>query len=245
MLTGQHKLRASQRGLSLVEMMVGITVGLLVVAAATLMVTTQLGDNRRLLLETQMQQDLRATADIITRDLRRGGATRRPEVRVWREGEPEILQGNFLFISPTSGSTSSVAFNYQRGEAIGPYGFDLLNGVVRTRLAGGGWQELTDRNVMTVDEFTVTVIPSTTIRLPCPNACSLPPPVGLPADYCWPELIVRNVTVRISGFAVSDPSVRRTIESETRLRNDFVRFNQPNSDPLLAGNPDANMACPQ
>ncbi|MBL0296208.1 MAG: hypothetical protein IPQ21_03185 [Betaproteobacteria bacterium] len=53
--------------------MVGITVGLFIVAAAAMLVTTQLGDNRRLLLETQVQQDLRATADIITRELRRAG----------------------------------------------------------------------------------------------------------------------------------------------------------------------------
>ena len=55
--------RAAQRGLSIVEMMVGIAVGLIVVAAATLMVAGQLADNRRLLLETQVQQDLRASAD--------------------------------------------------------------------------------------------------------------------------------------------------------------------------------------
>lgn len=58
---------ARQRGLSLVELMVGITVGLFVVAAAATLVANQLSDNRRLLLETQVQQDLRATMDIITR----------------------------------------------------------------------------------------------------------------------------------------------------------------------------------
>ena len=38
------------------------------------MVATQLSDNRRLLIETQVQQDLRASMDIITRQLRRDGA---------------------------------------------------------------------------------------------------------------------------------------------------------------------------
>ena len=51
--------------------MVGVAVGLFVVAAASMLVATQLSDNRRLTLETQVQQDLRAAADIITRELRR------------------------------------------------------------------------------------------------------------------------------------------------------------------------------
>ena len=62
------------RGLSLIELMVGIAVGLFIVAAATVLVSGQLGENRRLMLDTQLQQDLRATADIITRELRRANA---------------------------------------------------------------------------------------------------------------------------------------------------------------------------
>ena len=54
-------------------MMVGIAIGLFIVAGAVALVATQLGENRRMLLETQVQQDLRAAADIITRELRRGG----------------------------------------------------------------------------------------------------------------------------------------------------------------------------
>ena len=61
----------NQFGYSLVELMVGITIGLFIVAATSLMISTQLSGNRRMLLETQLNQDLRATADIITRELRR------------------------------------------------------------------------------------------------------------------------------------------------------------------------------
>jgi type IV pilus assembly protein PilW len=244
MLTMRALRRGAQRGLSLVELMVGITVGLLVVAAATLMVTTQLGDNRRLLLETQVQQDLRATADIIARDLRRASALRRPESMVWTEGGIPVVQNPMPPITPASGAAAAVSYNYQRGPTTGPYGFELLNGVVRTQLATGRWQELTDRNVLTVDDFTVTADPSPAIRLPCPNACALPPPAGQPVEYCWPTMTVRDLTVRISGVAVSDPSVRRTITSQVRVRNDAVRYNQPNPDPALAGDPLLNVACP-
>ena len=55
------------RGLSIVELLVGIAVGLFVLAGATLLVSSQLSDNRQLMLETQVQQDLRASADLIAR----------------------------------------------------------------------------------------------------------------------------------------------------------------------------------
>ena len=57
-------IRSNQRGLTLVELMVGLAVGLFVLAGATLVVSSQLNDNRTLLLETQIQQDLRAKARI-------------------------------------------------------------------------------------------------------------------------------------------------------------------------------------
>ena len=79
--------RRRQRGLSIVELMVGMAIGLFVVAAASMLVVTQLSDNRRLTLETQVQQDLRATADIITRELRRAGHWGKARDGVWYRGQ--------------------------------------------------------------------------------------------------------------------------------------------------------------
>ena len=61
------------RGISLVELMVGIAVGMIVVAGASVMLVNQVNEHRRLMLETQVQQDLRASADLILRELRRAG----------------------------------------------------------------------------------------------------------------------------------------------------------------------------
>ncbi len=78
--------RFSQAGLSLVEMMVGIAVGLIVVAGASLMMTSQVTQNSRLLQETQIQQDLRAAADLMMRDLRRAGFSTNSANTVWAPG---------------------------------------------------------------------------------------------------------------------------------------------------------------
>ena len=91
MLTERKSARGRMRGLSLVELMVGVAVGLFVVAAAALMASGQLSDNRRLLLETQLQQDLRATVDIVTRELRRTGYWASPQ-----SGVPSPTEGTVV-----------------------------------------------------------------------------------------------------------------------------------------------------
>ena len=65
--------RSGQRGLSIVELLVGIAVGLFVVGGAIKLMVDNLTNNRRMLVETRVNQDLRAAADLIVRDLRRAG----------------------------------------------------------------------------------------------------------------------------------------------------------------------------
>src|SRR6185369_348939 len=65
--------RRHQQGLSIVELMVGLAIGLVVVAAALLALTNHLRENRSLLLEARLMQDLQTTTDLIARDLRRAG----------------------------------------------------------------------------------------------------------------------------------------------------------------------------
>ena len=232
-LVDRRKGPRQQRGLTLVELMVGIAVGLFVVAGASFLAATQLADNRRLLLETQLQQDLRATADIITRELRRAGAEDPGSA-------PALVNIPGLTSWPTRrtlitlpAGTSEIGFAYQRPSAgAGPWGFKLENGIVRTRQADGGWQDLTDGNVATVTTFSIAPIDvGPAVVLPCPRSCSADPL----DDTCWPRLSVRAYEITIEATAVSDPEVVRTIRSRVRLRNDAVVF-----DPDLP----ASQACP-
>lgn len=218
--------RRGQRGLSLVELMVGVTIGLIIAAAATLLMTGQLIENRRLVSETQVQQDLRAATDLMARELRRVGAANELNVlgTVWHAGSsgasPNAMAST-LTLAP-----SKVEFNYQPivgPSAVPPFsGFELQGSTVRTRI-GGQWQELTDPNTLRVTALTPTVVSdgSAAIVLPCAKAC---PPPGGPTD-CWPRFEVRRARVTLQVEAKADATVQRSLSSSTRLRNDLVRFN--------------------
>jgi type IV pilus assembly protein PilW len=221
----RHLSRAAQRGLSLVELMVGISIGLFIAGAATLVVTSQLADTRRLLLDTQLQQDLRATVDIVTRELRRAGSvggTTRAQEGIWFPTASNVFENPWIVITPDDGEASdSVKFGYRRSPGNeGPFGFKLESGTIKS-LIGGVWQELTDGRIMRVTAFRVTPDAPQSFQIPCPRKC----PDG--STDCWPTLAVRGYEVLITAESRVDPALVRTLRSHVRVRNDAVRFNHP------------------
>jgi len=218
---------ATQRGLSIVELLVGIAVGLLVVAAAAMLAATQLGDNRRLLLETQVQQDLRAAMDTISREVRRSGARRPASDYVWTPTANGTISATGVEIAtPLSGTDTQLNYKYNRFDfAGGTPGFRLNGGRVQFRLTNvSTWSDLTDTKAITIAGFTVAAghqdeptpaAPDPEQRIPCPNLCQ----PGSDTS-CWPVVKVRRFTVTATGTAVSDPAVTRSLRTVIRPFND-------------------------
>lgn len=235
-----HRRFRSQQGLSLVELLVGITVGMFVVAAAAMLVSNQMSSNRKLLLETQLQQDLRATLDIMTRDLRRAGYD---EVlaRDWPGQKIEKAQqiAN-IELSTTAAGNGDITFKYARSpERSGwPLGYQLDEGrgVIKTRMysvdSGGTastvMQDLTDARVMKVTQFRIDASASASERLPCPKLC---PTTG--DDSCWPKLNTRDYRIEVSAESANDNSVKRTMATNVRVRNDYVAFQDATRPTLI------------
>jgi prepilin peptidase dependent protein B len=219
---GPHRL---PRGLSIVELMVGVAVGLFVVAGASFVAVNQLGDNRRMTLETQVQQDLRAAADVVARDLRRSGYWGLSQSGAWYSGGPALAANPYTGTSPdgVEPAVQEVTFAYSRDagengilDANEQFGFKLDGDHVIKILVGGAWQSLTDPNVLKVTAFDVTLA-MTTVQLSCFKECA----GG--GTACWPQQDVRRFTVNIAGEAMFDPSVKRSVSNSVRLRNDAVR----------------------
>jgi Tfp pilus assembly protein PilW len=219
-----------QRGLSLVELMVGIAVGMFIVAAAATLVGTQLSDNRRLMLELQVQQDLRATADIITRDLRRIGSSGvagnmgSTAGAVWIAASPTTGPDR-AFFEIAMPSSSEIQFMVARRLATsGPYGYRLATnpstGVGRIQtmvpLSMDEWADLTDSDAVNVIHFEMTLISEPGMQLACPKLCADS------TKTCWPTLAVRSIAIDIKAQSRTDPTVVREVHSVSKLRNDAV-----------------------
>lgn len=220
-------------GLSIVELMIGITIGLFILAGAALVLTTQLGDNRRLLLETQVQQDLRATADMIARDVRTAGYWAHAYSQVWPAAATPFPLNPYAAMTPREATDPVDTLTFSRslnefGLTIGTdddvvtpneqggFRWNKTNGTIDVQLSSGNWQALTDPAVLAITEFSMVV---TAVDLPLPVGASCQTgPTGCPM-----MLSARDVQYTIAVEAVHDRTVKRTLRNRLRLRNDIPR----------------------
>lgn len=203
-----------QQGLSLVELMVGIAIGLMVVATAATLMAHQVQDARRLGLETQVEQDLRAAADLVVRELRRSGYS------------PHAGDGNpYADVTAGDAESPSHAVSFARAmdtdDAVAARersGIKLDNGTLKLLLGDSGWQAVTDPEVVTVTAFNVAM---TTRSLPLAGACDCPA-TATATSPCPPVQELREAHIELSGTATRDPRVRRSLQADVRLRNDRI-----------------------
>lgn len=205
-----------QRGLSLVETMIGLAVGLTVIAGALALHLGSLGEARRQLGEDRLLQDLRAAADVVSRNLRRGGH--------WAGvlDAPRDMSNPYLAEEPLRAASDTIAFTYSRdavdNHAVDPnerFGFRLRAGVLEMQVGGSAWQALTDTRQLVVAAFELQPR-LRELALSCPEACR----AGSTA--CPPRQRLHSLAVTLTGRAARDARVTRTLTSEIRLRNDAV-----------------------
>jgi type IV pilus assembly protein PilW len=215
--------RPVARGISLVELLIGIAVGLFVVAGAAFMLSNQLSDGRRLMLETQVQQDLRAAADMVVRELRRAGYTPTAADAAWYRGTPGVTQSGYATIEAPSDSDLRFRYGIDADNAVDDneqFGFRRRGSVIEYQLGAGNWQALTDPDTLVVTDFTISLrrdLAPIALNRFCPRNC-----IGTSPMACQPMLNVREFIVRVEGHAANDPRVRRSLRAAVRPRNDLI-----------------------
>ncbi|MBO9689414.1 MAG: hypothetical protein J7598_22665 [Mitsuaria chitosanitabida] len=180
----------------------GLAVSLILMAGAFAMAGLQLGEQHRLMLELQVQQELRATAELMQRDLRRSGYWERAQDGLWREDNPSPARNPFGTISVDAGGQR---LGY-RASASDTSGFRLADGRVE-QLVGGRYQPLTDPALLRVLALQVSLNP---VEVPVRSPCA--------------TLSVLELRILIDAEAVHDRRVRHRLDALTRLRND--RFSE-------------------
>lgn len=213
-----------QRGASLVELLVGLALGLFVVSSALGLLTSHLQENRALVAEARLMHELNHAADRMTRELRRAGYWGDASAALW---EPDAVRRTnpYLGLSPSADEASSASFGYSRdgseNHAIDDneqFGYRLRSGNLEVRL-GSSWQTLTDPATLVVTAFSVT---PRVLEEPLERLCARPCPTDPAAAECPPRLQVRRLDFEISGRSTVDTRVVRSLQSSVRLRNDAL-----------------------
>jgi type IV pilus assembly protein PilW len=224
-LVAQHR---AQRGISIVELMVGLTVGLIVLAGAMALFVNNTVNSRHMLVEARLNQDLRAVADVITRDVRRAG--------YWGnaiEGTRAVGVTTAALPNPYAGitmTTSSVEYAYSKptldagvwvededntlNDNTESFGFRLNNSAVQMKAAGNVWTNLTNPDAVRIDQF---VLAPKVVTLPLGHLCVTPCSAGTP--NC-PTVNVRSFTLTLSGHSATDTSIVRSLQTTVRVRGE-------------------------
>jgi type IV pilus assembly protein PilW len=169
---------------------------------------------------------------LIVRDLRRAYWWGAPENSVWRSGATQTRANPYAASSPAtsvaaadnfmyviSGANKNVADDNVVDVSAEQYGFRLNNDAIEMQRGGSGWQAMTDANTMKITVLSIAVNASTV-----PIACFA---CDAASTTCPPQQVVRQINLLITGQAVHDPNVIRSIGSTVRLRNDLVQGTCP------------------
>ncbi len=202
-----------QRGLSLIELMIGVAIALFIVSTGGTLLVGQLRENRALLNEARLMQDLRSAADVVTRDLRRAG--------YWGAATDTTRPNPYAAIAPSPAASDAIGVRYSMDatennvvDANEQFGFRLRAGVIELQLGAGNWQALTDAGTLTVTGFSVTPeLQDISLASFCPTPCS--------AGSC-PHQQVLGFTVLITARLVGDAALTRSVGSAVRVRNDAI-----------------------
>jgi prepilin peptidase dependent protein B len=116
-----------QQGLTLIELMVGMAIGLVITAIALAALSLHLRENHQLLTEARLMQELRTVTGLMSRELRRAG-----ELTATAEGVRFVLAG---------GSDEQA--------------YRLRDGVIDMKIGDGHWQAMTDAGTLRVSALRI------------------------------------------------------------------------------------------
>jgi prepilin peptidase dependent protein B len=208
------KILPRQKGFSLVELMISLTLGLVVIGGALSIVTLILATNTSTLKMTRLNQELRFVMMMLTRDLRRAGS--------YGKVVENILAGAQSVSNPFSeisvnADGDCILFNYDNnsdgslnkddGEYDERYGFRLKDKAIEIRHKGtdcGGkyWENITDERSIEITALKIE-----------------------PSSFSAGRVTVRQYRITLTGHLKNDTTVERTLQSTVKVRNNEVLVN--------------------
>lgn len=216
---GTHRswLRKRQLGLTLVELLVGVAVGVMVVGGGVAITVSILTSNTDTVRASRLNQDLAAIMSIMVSDVRRAG-----------------YQGELLtkYVNNASLDTTAtcIHYGYADGGTAQHYGFRLsadsneldmrknpASFTCIETVTADDWEALNDTNEIEITAFGVTDNSS------CVDSDGAVVADGDGDGYCLDEadsvISLRQVDLTLTGRLTKDPNVSATIRETVRIRN--------------------------
>jgi type IV pilus assembly protein PilW len=213
-----------QRGLSIVELLIGAAVGMVVVGGAAMLTAKNLYGSRLMMAEARLNEDLRNAADLLTRDLRRATYWGNAVSGTIAVGGTSATPRN-PYSAASAPSSQEVSYGFSReasadDDAEEKFGFRLNDDAVQMN-NGGTWVDITDKTSVRITKFSISPTESTiSLGQYCATVCTA-------GSANCPQMVVRTYAMLLEGTSVRDSDIKRSLRSSVRVRNDSVSGNCP------------------
>jgi prepilin-type N-terminal cleavage/methylation domain-containing protein len=189
----------SQAGLTLIEMMIALLIGLIITAGVLTIFVSNIKSSTENTKMIRMNQQLRSTMNLMTDELRRAGYSS-------SQSELQNVGGALNYV----GATQCLRYSYAEPDgSFKNHAFELANGVIYWRenagkdCSEGGIQPLTDINIIEITKFDIG--PSFMIST---------------ADN---KIKIPRLKITLTGKTSLNPGeAQRSISTTVRVRNECV-----------------------
>lgn len=232
-----------QKGASLVELMVGMAIGLIIVAAAASVYVTTVRGGSDTLRSAKLNIELRGAMDIMVAEIRRAGY-------IWFDANTNLSTNPFMQANTnlTLVGSDCLLFAYDANgnnvaDTSDQFGFKKNGSKVSMRFGGtapstsagcsianDSWESITDDNSIIVDtlNFAVTYqcLNAQTGAGSANQACATGNAIYNAANAATvkSDLVeIRNVTITLVGHHKDDAQTRMSLSQSVRVRNDRIQ----------------------
>ena len=215
---------AVQRGMTLVETMISVTIGVVLLLGLTTFMAASLGSNVNATKLANLNQELRAIMTLMTRDIRRAGywgsPAPYPTGAITGVGFGSAYVNPFATINTATAGCILYAYDKNNNATLDTdekYGFLLSAGAVMMRTGSGATWDCTTAAGNSLDNLSDaknTNVTALTFTETDSAAAYVTGSAG-------PNIKTRQITITITAQLVSDATVRQTLTETVKLENDL------------------------
>ncbi|MGB1580803.1 MAG: prepilin-type N-terminal cleavage/methylation domain-containing protein [Nevskiales bacterium] len=200
-----------QGGLTLVELMVAMALGLVLFAGLLNAYVATVKHNGDLIVSAHLDNELHKVLDMMARDLRRAGTHGSPSSLIVGGSNPFAVDAPAAYTGEAANSCITFGYDWDSDGVldISPanaderYGFRLKDGAIQARLSGlacdaDGWSDVTDKKVVRVTALQFQ-----------------------PTNTVAGAMHVQEFQISINAELNNDPAVTRSLSKQVRVRNDL------------------------
>jgi len=209
-------------GMSLIEMLIALVINVILLYALIAMSASNITHYNTATNINTLNQQLETSMQLMANDIRRAGywATASNDINTGQNNNPFMTSSTNVSVN-SANNCILFTYDYNKNGLLSPisstsdderYGFRLSGQTLQTRpfgaafsctAAASAWENVTNPGIVNITNLTFTLSTTT-----------------VPPSQTSNTIVIRNVSISITGQLATNASVTKTLTQNVRIRND-------------------------